>query len=564
MSDGELLDAAVVRVWARLAVEALGRARAALDGVNVFPVADGDTGTNMHLTLRGAARGVHAAPHGAGGARLLRLMARGALLGARGNSGVILSEWLRGLAAAGAGPDTLDRALDAAARGARGAVAHPEPGTILTAAEVAAAAAREAAVGASDAPDGGRLAVLDAARRGAREAALASTGSLAALRAAGVLDAGACGLLLVLHALAQAQRLAGAGAGTEAMSEAPGTMPPVTLDIELHAARPAGPGAPASAAVPFLAVPFGAGEPASDRDELELMFVLHRPTGAREFAPGEVAATLRADLDAVGESVVVVGGGQDEEAADAVWQAHVHTVDLEAALAVARRWAERGTVSHVHVRHLALPPTHWAAVAVTAAPLLAADLARAGALVLIDLGVPVDPDDIAQAVLGAGTRQVLVLSGPVRDAAERVPEALAARLAETGEPGGVDAVLLDAPGDAHLVTAVAALADALDALAADGSDVSQADVPAVVRGALARLRTAATGAGGCAQALATMLAAGAAPELVTALTDAAVDDTIVSGLAAVVAEHAPGTELVVLPTGRAGDGVTLSVETQEG
>jgi hypothetical protein len=558
LSDGELLDAPVVRVWARLAVEALGRARAALDGVNVFPVADGDTGTNMHLTLREAAHAIHDAPDDAGGARLLRLMARGALLGARGNSGVILSEWLRGLAAAATRRDPLAPALDAAARGARGAVAHPEPGTILTAAEVAAAAAREAAADpvASGAPDGGRLAVLDAARRGAREAALASTGTLAALRAAGVLDAGACGLLLVLHALAQAQRVA--GVGSEAMSEGPGTMTPVTLDIDLHAARPAGPGTPASAVVPF-----GAGEPASDQDELELMFVLHRPTGAAEFAPGEVAETLRADLDAVGDSVVVVGGGQDEEAADAVWQAHVHTADLEAALAVARRWAERGTVSHVHVRHLALPPTRWAAVAVTAAPLLAADLARAGALVLLDLDAPVDPDDLAQAALGAGTRQVLVLPGPVADVVERVPEALAARLAETGEPGSVEAVLLDAPGDAHLVTAVAALADALDALDGDADASLQADVPAVVRGALARLRTATTDAAGCAWVLATLLPAGAAPDVVTALTDAAVDHALVTGLAAVVAEHAPGAELVVLPTGRPGDGVTLSVETQE-
>jgi hypothetical protein len=546
LSDGELLDAAVVRVWARLAVEALGRARTALDGVNVFPVADGDTGTNMHLTLREAAHAIHDAPDDAGGARLLRLMARGALLGARGNSGVILSEWLRGLAAAATRRDPLAPALDAAARGARGAVARPEPGTILTAAEVAAAAAREAAADpvASGAPDGGRLAVLDAARRGAREAALASTGTLAALRAAGVLDAGACGLLLVLHALAEAQRAAGArsstaaGSATGPMSEAPGTMTPVTLDIDLHAAPgAAGPGTSAPGAA------LGAGEPASDQDELELMFVLHRPRGAGEFAPGEVAGTLRADLDAVGDSVVVVGGGQDEEAADAVWQAHVHTADLEAALAVARRWAERGAVSHVHVRHLALPPTRWAAVAVTAAPLLAADLARAGALVLLELDVPVDPDDLAQAALGAGTRQVLVLPGPVGDVAERVSEALSARLAETGEAGGVEAVVLEAPGDAHLVTAVAALADALDALGTDDADAGaevgavQDGVPAVVRGALARLRTATADAAGSARALAALLA---------------------------VAEHAPGAEVVVLPTGRPGDGVTLSVETQEG
>ncbi|AEG44823.1 DAK2 domain-containing protein [Isoptericola variabilis] len=399
MTEAELLDAAVVRTWARLAAEALGRARTALDGVNVFPVADGDTGTNMHLTLREAADAIRDTPDDAGGARLLRLMARGALLGARGNSGVILSEWLRGLAVAATHRDPLAPALDAAARSARRAVAHPEPGTILTAAEVAAAAARDAAAGpagpeAAPAPadghDAATQAVLDAARRGAREAALSSPASLAALRAAGVLDAGACGLVLVLHALAEAQRVAGGGR----VSEAPGTMTPVTLDLDLGPAAVTG---TAPATVPPGVV---AGVPAADGEELELMFVLHRPAGAAEFAPGEVGEALRAELGEVGDSVVVVGGGQDDaEDADTVWQAHVHTPDLDAALAVARRWAGRGDVSHVHVRHLAVPPVGWGVVAATDAPALAADLARGGAVVLLALDVTVSADDLAQAAL---------------------------------------------------------------------------------------------------------------------------------------------------------------------
>ncbi|NNH54428.1 DAK2 domain-containing protein, partial [Promicromonospora citrea] len=98
-----LEDPAVVRAWAAGASAALRRERAAIDRVNVFPVADADTGTNLSLTLREGELAVRAAPEGATGAQLLAALARAALLGARGNSGVILSEWLRGLACAGAG-----------------------------------------------------------------------------------------------------------------------------------------------------------------------------------------------------------------------------------------------------------------------------------------------------------------------------------------------------------------------------------------------------------------------------------------------------------------------------
>ncbi|MBE9925165.1 DAK2 domain-containing protein, partial [Cellulosimicrobium cellulans] len=98
MSPGaDVVDAAVVVAWGRGGVHALAQARASLDRVNVFPVADADTGTNMYLTLLDAVRALPAGTAGGAGDVLVRL-ARGALVGARGNSGVILSEYLRGLA----------------------------------------------------------------------------------------------------------------------------------------------------------------------------------------------------------------------------------------------------------------------------------------------------------------------------------------------------------------------------------------------------------------------------------------------------------------------------------
>ena len=94
----EVLDGETVRRWCRLSVDALARARAAIDALNVFPVPDADTGTNLHLTLMAAAEAVESLPPGAGPGEVWPALARGALLGACGNSGIIVSQLLRGLA----------------------------------------------------------------------------------------------------------------------------------------------------------------------------------------------------------------------------------------------------------------------------------------------------------------------------------------------------------------------------------------------------------------------------------------------------------------------------------
>src|SRR3954464_11773203 len=101
-------DALAVRTWCSLALAALGRAREEIDAINVYPVADGDTGTNLYLTVEAAVGAVEAVfagneagPRAAGGPALadaVRAMAHGALIGARGNSGTILAQLLRGMA----------------------------------------------------------------------------------------------------------------------------------------------------------------------------------------------------------------------------------------------------------------------------------------------------------------------------------------------------------------------------------------------------------------------------------------------------------------------------------
>jgi DAK2 domain fusion protein YloV len=197
----QALDEAAVGQWYRTAVEALSEARARLDDLNVFPVPDGDTGTNLLLTAQAAVAALDS-----DGPRTTEsawsVLARGAVLGARGNSGTILAQLLRGLAdqlggqPPAAGPE-LAAALAKAADTAYGAVADPEEGTFLTVARAAA----DAAVAAVDRGERSLADVVCAAADGARAGLERTTDMLAVLREAGVVDAGGAGLCLVLDAL---------------------------------------------------------------------------------------------------------------------------------------------------------------------------------------------------------------------------------------------------------------------------------------------------------------------------------------------------------------------------
>jgi len=176
--------------------EALGTHRESINRLNVYPVPDGDTGTNMTLTVGSVLEeldGVDAEDLSA----VCQAISHGSLMGARGNSGVILSQVLRGLASAFAEVTEIDgnafaTALSEASVAADAAVMKPVEGTILT-------VVRESAKGARDA-SGGLVDVLDAALA-AGEAALERTPEqLPVLKEAGVVDAGGAGYLLLLHA----------------------------------------------------------------------------------------------------------------------------------------------------------------------------------------------------------------------------------------------------------------------------------------------------------------------------------------------------------------------------
>lgn len=167
-----------------------------VNALNVFPVPDGDTGTNMHLTLSAAVSGVEA-QHSA--SAVADQVYRKALMGARGNSGVILSQIIRGFAEGVAGNEELDGpglavALTRASDRAYKAVMKPTEGTILTVARAAGESASRAAENGAVFAD-----VLQAAVDGADEAVTNTPNQLKQLRDAGVVDAGGRGLAVVLE-----------------------------------------------------------------------------------------------------------------------------------------------------------------------------------------------------------------------------------------------------------------------------------------------------------------------------------------------------------------------------
>src|SRR5438046_9613829 len=169
--------------------------------LNVFPVPDGDTGTNMLLTLQSAVEDVKES-NAAEVSKIAKLASHGSLMGARGNSGVILSQIFRGFARAVEGkssltPGELAAAFEEAANAAYRAVNKPTEGTILT---VAREAGRAAATAAS-APDANVPRLIAPAAAGQRAAVLKAPSQLQILRDAGVVDAGGFGLQLILEGM---------------------------------------------------------------------------------------------------------------------------------------------------------------------------------------------------------------------------------------------------------------------------------------------------------------------------------------------------------------------------
>lgn len=194
-----------------------------VDALNVFPVPDGDTGTNMALTFQAAVSGMEQAAADSA-SKVAEAAAQGSLMGARGNSGVILSQLLRGFALGLAGktdlgPKDLAQALQSGVDTAYLGVKKPVEGTILTVARLAAKGAVQAAKTGS-----GVVGVLEAAYAAAQQALVDTPKLLPVLKQVGVVDAGGMGWLLVLQGFLQAAK------GETLAEELPGGKASLTVE----------------------------------------------------------------------------------------------------------------------------------------------------------------------------------------------------------------------------------------------------------------------------------------------------------------------------------------------
>ncbi len=389
-----ILHAASVRAWGEMSLAALGEERAAIDALNVFPVPDGDTGTNMFLTVESACAAMAEVcePGGARLADVVTAMNRGALMGARGNSGVILAQVIRGVATALTGSrdgdrltaEHIRRALRQASDEAYAAVAHPVEGTILTVARAAAEAAEAQ-------PGDDLIEVIAAAVAAARAALEATPEQLPVLRDAGVVDAGGAGLVVVYDALLDV----------------------VTGVSRRRPRRDSRPKLPVPAR-PSHGIPLAQeGSPA-----YEVMYLLT--------APADEVESLRAVLDGLGDSLVVTG-------ADGLWNVHVHVHDagaaIEAGLAAGR--LERIRVTYLLPAEPQTPLDGRRLVVVTHGP-------GVEALVIDSGGIPVparprrrpSTGEFSDAVAAAHAAEVVVL--PSDSDSLAVAEAAAEQARATG------------------------------------------------------------------------------------------------------------------------------------
>ncbi len=376
-----------------------------VNALNVFPVPDGDTGTNMLATLKAAiaegdaslATGVTAIDE------VSAAVARGALLGARGNSGVLLSQILRGLPQAVRGRQRarateIAQSLSLGVLHAYSAVATPTEGTILTVAREVAAAAMKESEGASELRP-----FLESIAATARISVEKTPTLLAVLREAGVVDSGGAGLQLILEGIANVPSVAPSRG---------------TVEAERRSASSASP-------KPAAAAPVAPVDAAPTEFGYETVFILSSPA-----TPLDLAA-IRAHLETIGESVLVAGD-------EVTCKVHVHNLRPDEVLAYGislgdvravtienldQQSAERAT-GHAAFNQLADGPLTASArpaaaslgrgtsiVAVAAGAGLGDILRSAGASQIVHGGQTENPSaaEIASAIAHAGTEFVVVL-----------------------------------------------------------------------------------------------------------------------------------------------------------
>ena len=392
----EKLGASELRLVVVAFRDAMKTHQASINRLNVYPVPDGDTGTNMARTLDAVVAELStAAPDMAA---TCQAIGHGSLMGARGNSGVILSQVLRGLSSSvattgdsGASASDIAAAFSKAAAAAYEAVLKPIEGTILTVVRESAEAAVEAVSGSADV-----VAVLSAARERGRDALARTPDMLPVLKDAGVVDAGGAGFLLLLDSFLHV--LAG-----EPMPEPDDSAGPSAEQLDAVAKRQQADGT-------------------VDVSELryEVMFLLDLDDSH--------ASEFKAAWGTIGDSIVVVGG-------EGLYNCHIHTNDIGAAIEAplllngrprsirvtdlfeevaeehAAREAELGAPIQSRTNTPSLPPVTCAVVAVASGDGLAELFGQLGVHGVISGGQTLNPStaELLAAVEHMNARQVVIL-----------------------------------------------------------------------------------------------------------------------------------------------------------
>ena len=374
---GSGIELAVVQRFVDVAVDALADAREEIDALNVYPVPDGDTGTNMYLTMSAARDAIHeAVAQELDLGAALAAFRRGALLGARGNSGVILSQMLGAIALriARATPEehnatVMAEAMAEATDASYAAVGTPVEGTILTVARAASdAAVRRAAEPRARARD-----VFTAAAGSARDALVHTPEQLRQLREAGVVDAGGRGLCVVLDAAESV----------------------LTGRRRIARRHPLG--------APTIPVTVAVDDLTENGPSYEVMYLLDSDDPA-------AIQRLKGDLAPLGDSLVVVGG-------EGLWNVHVHVDDVGAAIEAG---ITAGRPHRIRVTHFAEQVEAAAQraeeragrriVAVAAGPGLARLFGDAGAIVIEGApGRRPSTGMLLDAVVGSGAAEIVIL-----------------------------------------------------------------------------------------------------------------------------------------------------------
>jgi DAK2 domain fusion protein YloV len=467
----------------------------------VFPVPDSDTGTNLHRTISSAAEAVIAVPAQASAAEVWQAAATAALVGACGNSGIIVSQIVRGLAdtcgrASPCDGPVMAAALAKAAALAREAVQRPLEGTVLSVADAAARAAERAT----------RLTeVATAAAAGARQALARTRHQIDVLADYGVVDAGGAGLCVLLDALSAAI----SGTAPEAYE--------VPVPAHAPASRDRAPAPPAEATPQY---------------EVTFLIELAEPA----------IAELRTRLSELGDSVVVSGR-------DGLWHVHVHVADagavIEAGLAVGR--PSKITIEYLNAAPAAAGASRSArqnaVVAIADGAGLLRILTQAGATVVgadASAGADAGAEAAVDELVAAGQAATLIArSGPV---VRRWPpgwpvievDCLVQSLAAVAVH---DAGSEQAADLAAMRRAAAGMRCA--SLSADGGDDAGERFSGWIAG---RLVAAGNDQARVAIALADVLLAGN-PEMITLLTGRNADPRAAAAVSAHIGATAPGCEV---------------------